>query len=82
MTKKNPYEVRNKFIKWFTIIVIVAFLLTMIAWGIVAFLPSKDTQKKQEIINTANKPLEKENQEINNVNNNPGQLIQTWTIQQ
>lgn len=80
--KKNPYEIRNKFIKRFTIIVIVAFLLTMIAGWIVAFLPSKNVQKKQEIINTANKPLEKENQEVNNSNNTPGQLIQTWTIQQ
>ena len=79
--KKNPYEVRNKFIKWFTIIVIVAFLLTMIAGGIVAFLPNKNTEKKQVIVNTVNKPLQKENQEVNNYNNTPGQLIQTGNIQ-
>jgi len=79
--EKNPYEVRNKFIKWFTIIVIVAFLLTMIAGWIVAFLPTNNTEKKQEIINTSNKPLQKENQEVNNYNNAPWQLIQTGNTQ-
>ena len=56
-----------------------AFLLTMIAWWIVAFLPTNNQQKKQEVINTANKPLEKENQEVNNTPTKPGQLIQENT---
>ena len=78
--KKNPYETRNKAVKIFTIIVIIAFLLTIIAGGIVSFLPA-NSDKKQSVINTVNKPLEKENQEVNNSNNAPWQLIQTGNIQ-
>ena len=79
--RKNPYETRNKAVKIFTIIVIIAFLLTIIAGGIIAFFPTKNSSKKESIINTANKPLEKENQEVNNSNNVPWQLIQTGDIQ-
>ena len=79
--KKNPYETRNKAVKIFTILVILAFLLTIIAGGIIAFFPTRNNYKKQSIINTANKPLEKENQEVNNSNNVPWQLIQTGDIQ-
>lgn len=76
---KKKYETRNKVVKWFTILVIVAFLVTLVGSWIVAFIstnPKKEAQKTQ-IIQTLNKPLEKETQEVNNQNQNPPALIET-----
>ena len=71
---QNKYETRNKIIKWFTILVVVAFLATVVGSGIVAFI-STSSEKKQNVVNTLNKPTEKEIQEINNY-----QSSTTWQL--
>ncbi len=71
---KRKYETRNKVIKWFTILVVIAFLVTVVGSGIVAFI-STSSEKKQDVVNTLNKPTEKEIQEVNN-----SQSSVTWQL--
>jgi len=71
---KRKYETRNKVIKWFTILVVIAFLVTVVGSGIVAFI-STSSERKQDVVNTLNKPTEKEIQEVNN-----SQLSVTWQL--
>jgi len=71
---KRKYETRNKIIKWFTILVVIAFLVTVVGSGIVAFI-STSSEKKQDVVNTLNKPIEKEIQEVNN-----SQSSVTWQL--
>ena len=71
---KRKYETRNKVIKWFTILVVIAFLVTVVGSGIVAFI-STSSERKQDVVNTLNKPTEKEIQEVNN-----SQSSVTWQL--
>ena len=40
---KKKYETRDKIIKWFTILVIFSFLVTVVGSGIVAFMGNNST---------------------------------------
>jgi len=46
---QKKYETRNKIIKWFTILVVVAFLATVVGSGIVAFI---STSSNTQAVNT------------------------------
>ena len=51
---KKKYETRNKIIKWFTILVVITFLATVVWSGIVAFI-SVSSFNKENNIDTLNK---------------------------
>ena len=52
---KKKYKTRNKLIKWFTIIVVLAFLVTVIGSGIVSFISISSTRRKSVLNNSVKK---------------------------